>query len=198
VIATGLAVTATVLLVGGGHGRRADVSGVACGLVAGCAYAVFTLACSTAIRRGCDSRSVMAASFLGAGVLMSPLILAAGGRWVCTPAGAAVIGYLALIATVGAYLLYGRGLESTPATTAATLTLTEPAIATLIGLLLLRERITPGVLLGLFAMAVALIMFARPGADRPAASDRAGTQPGSRRHQPSAVGRSPEEAGWSS
>ncbi|MFB9415886.1 DMT family transporter [Dactylosporangium matsuzakiense] len=156
--ATGAAAGASALLAGGADGRGLSALGVLCGLAAGLAYAVFTMASHTVIRRGCPSRSMMAAAFAGAGVLMSPLLVTARA-WLATPSGVAVVGYLATVATVGAYVLFGRGLEGTPATTAATLVLVEPAFATVIGLLLLHEPATARTLAGLAAMALALALF---------------------------------------
>jgi DME family drug/metabolite transporter len=165
--ATGSAVAASALLAGsaGGHGHGMSAPGVLCGLAAGFAYAVFTMSCHAAIRRGCPSRSMMAASFVGAGVLMSPLLVTAAG-WLASPVGVAVVGYLAAVVTVGAYVLFGRGLECTSATTAATLVLVEPAFATVIGLVVLREPVTARTLLGLAAMALALTLFTIPSRRR--------------------------------
>ena len=64
--------------------------------------------------------------------------------------------WLGVATTTVAYVLYGYGLRSTPVATAATLTLLEPVVATLLGVMVLAERPEPiswgGVLLVLGAL----------------------------------------------
>ncbi|MEV1290413.1 EamA family transporter, partial [Micromonospora sp. NPDC049679] len=63
--------------------------------------------------------------------------------WFADPHGLRVVAYLAVGATVLPYLIWIRGIASTAPALATTLTLTEPLTATLLGLLLLDETVTP-------------------------------------------------------
>ena len=68
--------------------------------------------------------------------------------------------YLAVLTTALAYLLYARGLRTTPVTTATTLGLAEPAIAAVLGLTVLGERLSVGGFCGLAVLAIALLTLA--------------------------------------
>ena len=99
--------------------------------------------------------------------------------WVATGPGLAVATYLAVLTTALGYLLYARGLRTTAVTTATTLGLAEPAVAAVLGLAVLSERLTIPGLAGLGVLAVGLVVTAWP-ARRPTAaatSDRALGQP---------------------
>src|SRR5262249_28498309 len=66
------------------------------------------------------------------------LLVASGTHWLGTVRGAAVALHLAVFTTFVAYRLFGRGLRSTPAQTATTLTLAEAAVAAMLGVVALR------------------------------------------------------------
>jgi DME family drug/metabolite transporter len=77
--------------------------------------------------------------------------------------------YLAVVATVIAYSLLNRGLRVVPAGTAATLGLTEPVVATVLGIVLLGERLTPVSAVGAALVLVAVLVLVR--APAPLTSD---------------------------
>jgi EamA-like transporter family len=68
-----------------------------------------------------------------------------------------------VLTTALAYLLYARGLRTTPVTTATTLGLAEPAIAAVLGLTLLGEHLTGTGLAGLGVLAVSLAILYQGG-----------------------------------
>jgi drug/metabolite transporter, DME family len=163
--ATAAAVAGCVMLVAGGHAAGAArtgavTSGVALALLASFCYAVYAITAGHLIGRGADDRAVVGAIFGGAAVLLLPVLLLSPLGWLATGRGVAVAGYLAVITTVVAYLLYARGLRTTPVTTATTLGLAEPAIAALLGLTLLGEHLTGTGLAGLGVLAVSLVILA--------------------------------------
>src|SRR5262249_59009414 len=118
---------------------------------------------SNLIGRGAGGRGGGGAMFGGAAVLLLPVLLASRLAWLATGRGIAVVGYLAVLTTALAYLLYARGLRTTAVTTATTLGLAEPAIAALLGLTLLGERLSRTGLAGLGVLAVSLAILALPG-----------------------------------
>ena len=87
-------------------------------------------------------------------------------------AGWALLLYLGLVPTAGAYLLYLRGLRTVPATVAATVSLLEPLGSTLLAVLLLGERLSPvgmgGAALLLASMALLFRAQGRAAAPAPA------------------------------
>ncbi|MGH3300309.1 MAG: EamA family transporter [Streptosporangiaceae bacterium] len=71
--------------------------------------------------------------------------------------GLAVAGYLGEVTTAVAYLLYGRGLRTVTAPVAVTIGLAEPAVAALLGLVVLGERLSATAVVGLILIGLALI-----------------------------------------
>jgi len=96
--------------------------------------------------------------------------------------GAAVALHLAACTTFLAYRLFGRGLRSTPAQVATTLTLAEPAVATLLAVAVLGERLPALSWCGLGVLAAGLACLTVPASrrQRPGA-ENARTMPGSAR-----------------
>jgi DME family drug/metabolite transporter len=100
--------------------------------------------------------------FGGAAVIMLPVLILTGPGWLAEPRGLLAALYLGVGTTALAYFLYGRGLRTTPVATAATLALAEPAVAALLGLLVLRETLTPVSFGGLVLLGVSLVAVAVP------------------------------------
>jgi DME family drug/metabolite transporter len=119
--------------------------GVALGLAAGTTYALYTWAAHRLIRRGVTSRAAMGAVFGLGGLLLLPVLLATGAPLIASWPNAAVGAYMALIPMFTGYLLFGWALAHVPATTATTLTLLEPAVATLLAVTIVGEHLpAPG------------------------------------------------------
>lgn len=160
---------ATVLAVGGGAlltlgGARAgvDAFGVLLGLAAGFGYAVYVVVSSRMIAATGSVPAVMGVLFGGGAVVLTPVLLWSGPGWLATPSGALVGAHLAVVTTFAGYLLYGRGLRTTPAAAAATLSLAEPAVATLLGLLVLGERLDAAGAAGLALTGASMAVLAVP------------------------------------
>ncbi|GGK75641.1 membrane protein [Sphaerisporangium melleum] len=75
-------------------------------------------------------------------------------------ASAVLLGYLGVAPTALAYSLFFTGLSAVRATTASMVTLLEPAGATLIGVLLLGERLTPVAAVGAALMTCSVLLMA--------------------------------------
>ena len=165
--ATVTAVLGCCLLVLGpavaGHGGQAGGTGIVLAMLAGLCYASYSLIGRTLIAAGHPARPVMGAMFGAAALLALPLLVASGTHWLGTARGAAVALHLAIFTTFIAYRLFGRGLRSTPAQAATTLTLAEAAVAAVLGVVALRERL-PGVSwYGLAVLALGLAFLTVPG-----------------------------------
>ncbi|MES2094247.1 MAG: EamA family transporter [Actinomycetota bacterium] len=146
IICTLIAILGIGLLALGGsfrNGRPAPglIPGVALGLVAGTAYALYTYGSSRAIALGQPSRGVMGGMFgLGAIVLL-PVLLATGQPLLLTPASVAISAYLAIGPMLVAYLLFGVALGSLRSSTTTTITLIEPLVATVLAVVVVGERL---------------------------------------------------------
>jgi DME family drug/metabolite transporter len=162
-VATVLAVLGCTLLAFG-HGTTGNAGQVVVGLVlaatAGLSYAVSSIIAARLIADGLPTDGVMGAMFVGAGVVALPVVLATGPGWLLSWRGAAVACYLAIVPTFLAYRCYARGLSRVAVTAATTLTLAEPAAATILSRLLLGQRPTPLGWLGVATVGVGLVVLA--------------------------------------
>jgi DME family drug/metabolite transporter len=166
---TALAVVGVSLLAASG-GRAADsegfartVLGVALGLVAGFSYALYTYSSSRAIRVGHGSSAVMGGMFGLGAVGLIPVLMVFGSPLLQSLSTVGIALYLAVGPMFIAYLLFGIGMRSLSSSTATTITLLEPAVATVLAVLVVGERLQPLGWVGLagILVAVALLSTAR-------------------------------------
>ncbi|MDQ7908924.1 EamA family transporter [Phytohabitans sp. ZYX-F-186] len=139
--------TATVLvglglLLRGGGALHVDLAGVLACLVAGAAYAAYTATSRWLLLAGVPPTTVLAFLFAGGAALLLVSSPAANIAWLTRPDNLWLALYLGVVATALPYLLWVAGLASVRTSTAATLSLTEPLTAALLGWLLLDEPVT--------------------------------------------------------
>lgn len=163
-VATVVALVGVVLVSGlaTSGGGAVDPAGVASSVAAGASYALYALAGKLLLDRGWTPSTSMGATFGVAAVASVPLLLATSTGWLTTPRGLALVLWLGLVTTTVAYLLFGWGLRRLEPTTVATLTLAEPLGATLLGLLVLDERLTPLASVGLVVLVLGLALLSLP------------------------------------
>lgn len=127
----------------GGTAQRAHLAlGVFLGLVAGFTYAMYSWGAARIMRHQLPSRPVMGAVFGVGGVSLLPVLVVTGGPILHAHHGLVVVAYLAVVPMFLGYILFGAGLRAISASTATTLSLLEPVIATLLAVLVLRERLS--------------------------------------------------------
>ncbi|MET9387816.1 EamA family transporter [Streptomyces sp. NPDC002928] len=164
--ATAAAVLGCTLLVLGpqltGHATPIDLTGVALAACAGLSYAAYSLIGGRLITRGHPSDAVMGVLFGAAGLIVLPLVLSVDMHWLATSRGVAVAVYLALFTVYLAYRLFGHGLRRTPASVATSLTLAEPAVAAVLGVTVLDERLPSASWCGLAVLALGLALLTIP------------------------------------
>ena len=107
---------------------------------AGFCYAIYTVLGVRLSRAGHAPSAVLGASFSVGALLLAPAIV--GTTWWLTPSGAAEVLWLGLVTTTAGYLLFGIGLRVLQPGHIATLTLLEPAVATVLGVLVLHEVVS--------------------------------------------------------
>jgi len=160
VCATAAAVLGCALLVLGPEltagSTPVDAVGVALAAFAGLSYAVYSLISGKLIARGHSSNAVMGTMFGAAALLVLPLVAVSAPQWLFTLRGAAVALHLAVVTTFIAYRLFGRGLRHTTAQTATVLTLGEPAVAGVLGVAVMGERLPAASWCGLAVLAAGL------------------------------------------
>ncbi|WP_367320316.1 DMT family transporter [Streptomyces sp. HUAS ZL42] len=125
----------------GTHSAQTTVLGVGLGLVAGFAYALYSWAAHRLISHGVTSGAAMGAVFGLGGLLLLPVLLTTGTPLLDSWSNAAVGAYMALVPMFLGYVLFGWGLAHVPASTATTLSLLEPAVAAVLAVLVVGERL---------------------------------------------------------
>lgn len=158
-----LGITGTALLIAGsGGGDIAPprfAAGALLALVAGLAYAVYVVVTKRSLARTAPL-PLTAATFVAATVFMLPLLAWTQAPFAQAARGWAWLLYLGAVATAGAYALYAAGLRRVPAAVAGVVTLLEPLTATLLGVLVFRERLGAVGALGALLLVSAIALLA--------------------------------------
>lgn len=161
-VATAVAVTGGAILTLGGEHAGVELGGVLLGLAAGLGYGAYAIVSSRMIRATGSVAAVMGVLFGGGAVVLTPVLALSHPAWLATAPGALVAAHLAIVTTAIGYLVYGRALRTTPVATSATLALMEPAVATVLGLVVLGEHLGASGVTGLVLVVVALAVLAVP------------------------------------
>ena len=164
-LAAGLGIAGSALLClskisHGANSGGAILSGVGLGLIAGAAYAIYSWCAQRLMSQGIDRAASMGAVFGAGGTLLLPVLLFTGAPLLESGQAFAVAAYMALIPMFLGYLLFGYGLARVPVSTATTITLSEPAIAAILAVVVVGERLSPLGWSGLGIIAAALVMLA--------------------------------------
>lgn len=163
-VATAIGLAGLVLLVG--FGPVDDPIGLLIALGAATSYAVYLVAgtgvAATQERHGLGLGTALTVIFsLSAALLLLPALATGPWAWLGSAPGLAMTVYLALVPTVVAYHLLNAGLRTVRASTAATLALTEPVVATALGVAVLDERLTAGSAAGAALVLTAVLVLVR-------------------------------------
>jgi DME family drug/metabolite transporter len=171
--ATAVAVLGLVLRSWGGLGG-ASATGLLLALGAGLASASYTVAAKHQLDHGATAVEVPAASFVLGGLLLVPLLAGQPVAWLAGASGAGMVVYLGVATMAVANVLLTRGIHGLPPGPVATLMLTDPVVATILGVVVLGEALSPvagvGVVLVLAGLVLQGLVLARaaPGALEPA------------------------------
>jgi DME family drug/metabolite transporter len=152
---------------------RADIYGIACGVVAGGCFGVYTVSAKCLIRDNVNMLAAVPVTLLLGGAALAPWTVPGLVR-LAAPRSLALVAWLGPVTVALAYWLYVAGLRRLTAATAATLSLAEPLVATALGIGILRERLSPpiaaGALLLLGGLVLASVPRPRGGSGRRAVS----------------------------
>lgn len=161
--ATAMATVGVVLLGFGGDasgGGGTDPIGLLGSLGAAASFAVIANAQRRLLDEGWDPFTVvgaMGASSAAISLIVLPFV---DLSWFATPAGLAMGVWLGIATISIAYVLFTWGLSGLTAATAATLTLGEPLTASILGIVVLGERLSALAVIGLVVLAAGLALLA--------------------------------------
>lgn len=136
------------------------VLGILLGLVAGITYAVYSWAAQRLMGTGIPRSAAMGSVFGLGGLLLMPVLLVTGAPLLASSQAFAAAAYMALVPMFLGYVLFGIGLSRIPASTATTITLIEPAAATVLAVVVVGERLAPVGWAGLGVLAIVLVILA--------------------------------------
>ncbi|WP_063767465.1 DMT family transporter [Streptomyces sp. NRRL S-1868] len=170
-VGTAAAVAGCVLLLGPGGGQSA-LGGVVLGIVSGVCYGLYTVAAKRLSDRGASMPAAVAATLLAGGVVLAPAVLR-NPSGLATGSGPALLVWLGVVATAGAYMAFVAGLRRVTAGTAGTLSLAEPLVAAVLGLLVLGERLSAVAAAGMALLLAGLVAVSLPAGVLPGARQRA-------------------------
>ena len=159
--ATVLAVVGCVVLVTAGSAGATTVrpGGIALAVLAGACYGLYTSGAKALLDRQVPVVVAMAVT-LGAGAVLLAPLLVSGDLHLGQARPLLMVGWLGLVATAAAYLLYAHGLRRLAAGTVGTLSLAEPLTAAVLGLLVLHERPEPRAAVGAAVLLAGLLLAA--------------------------------------
>nr|WP_255633391.1 DMT family transporter [Demequina sp. TTPB684] len=153
-----LALTGLALLLSGS--LQLGVNGLLGGLLAvanGATFASIAVLNRNPVR-GLDPIPLTAIGFTFGGVLLIPVALLAGLGTASDAGGWALVVVLGVAMTAVAYAAFLTGLRSVPPFVATIVTLLEPLVATVLGVVVLAERLGPSGMVGAAALGAAVVL----------------------------------------
>jgi len=155
-VGTALCIGGTAALLSGAVASSSQsIAGLGAAIGAGVCYGAYTVAAKVITAGGKNPTAAAGVSLL-LGCLPALPFMVAGADDLQTPSAVALVVWLGVIATGAAYWCFMRGLASTSAPVAGTLSLAEPVAALALGALLLAERLDPLQLFGCVAVVIGL------------------------------------------
>lgn len=139
-------------------GMAGTIGGVGLGLVAGVTYALYSWSAYQMMSRGIGRAAAMGSIFGLGGLALVPVLLITGAPLLASAQNFAVGAYMALVPMFIGYVLFGYGLSKVSPSTATTITLAEPALAAVLAVVIVGERLPMFGWLGLFAIALSLVV----------------------------------------
>ena len=136
--------------------------GMLLGLVAGFTYALYSWSARRMMHNGVNAVAAMGSTFGAGGLLLIPVLLLTGAPLLASATNTAVALYMALVPMFIGYLCYGFGLARIKASTATTLTLTEPVVAALLAVTLVGEHLPAAGWVGIGFIMLCLAMITLP------------------------------------
>lgn len=186
VLAAVLGTAGSALLCLGRVGESAEAGwetavGVVLGLAAGSSYALYSWAVHALMERQVPRSAAMGAVFGAGGILLLPVLVLTGSPLLDTTRAFTVAAYMALVPMFLGYFLFGIGLARLRPSTVTAITLVEPAVAALLAVVVVGERLVPLGWFGLALLVVSLGLLVLAPASVPAPVQPPGISGGQRR-----------------
>ena len=138
VMATTLSVIGCSLLFLNKDALTVNPLGVTLSLIAGFVFAIYTIV-SKALLSKVEAIPAVAMTFSISAVILMPFLFIFDSSWVTEPENILTILYLGFMTTSVAYILYLKGLQKVPSSSAVTLSLGEPLTAAVLSVFIVGE-----------------------------------------------------------
>lgn len=138
--ATGLAIVGCILLFTNTEGVIVHPVGVMLSLAAGLLFALYTFFNKDVLEKQ-EAIASVAVIFSVSAAMLLPFLFVFETEGLLTGSGIAVMAYLGLATTTVAYILFSKGLQRIPSSSAVTLSLAEPLTAAVLSVLIVGERL---------------------------------------------------------
>ena len=155
------AIVGMSLIVVSGKESQVTVSGVALALCAGLGYALFALGSKTILSSGVSSELAMARVFGIASVMLAPTLFFVNLKWLTESDAIVMVLWLGIVTLALAYWSYANGLRHLEPSQTTLITLVEPVVATVLGVVVLSERPSTVAWLGVLIVIASLLTESR-------------------------------------
>lgn len=162
VVSTCMAVIGVLLLASptGSESGDARLLGASAAVMASASYALYTVLGSKLVDDEHHATDALAASFAIGAVLLLPFLLL-DASWLFTARGVALALWLGLASTTLSYVMFGYGITYLAPGIVATMLLSEPALATVLGVVVLGEPMAVRGWIGCALIISGLVMVGR-------------------------------------
>ena len=155
------AIVGMSLIVVSGKESQVTMSGVALALCAGLGYALFALGSKTILSSGVSSELAMARVFGIASVMLAPTLFFVNLKWLTESDAIVMVLWLGIVTLALAYWSYANGLRHLEPSQTTLITLLEPVVATVLGVVVLSERPSTIAWLGVLIVIISLLAESR-------------------------------------
>jgi DME family drug/metabolite transporter len=149
------------LIVASGKESQVTVSGVVLALCAGLGYAIFALGSKTILSSGVSSELAMAKVFGISSVMLAPTLFFVNLKWITSGDAIVMVLWLGFVTLALAYWSYAAGLRHLEPSQTTLITLVEPVVATVLGVLALNERPSTVAWIGVLIVIASLLAESR-------------------------------------
>lgn len=159
-IATSISILGCILLFSGEGQITLDIYGGLLSLGAGLSYALYVTASQKLLQQA-PRAHVNGLVFFISALILAPILFFYDLTWVASASGLLSVLHLGVFTLAAAYTLFAYGLINISASRAVTLTLAEPLTAAVLGMLVLREKLTAMALMGIALIFIGLMLSVR-------------------------------------
>jgi drug/metabolite transporter, DME family len=157
VVATFVCLMGLTLRSSGELGEGSAV-GLLLAIAAGLCSALYNVAAKHQLEAGVSRLEVPTAAFVLGGLMLVPLLIGQPLHWVAEPSGVILVLYLGVATMALANFVLMRGIEGLAPGPVTTLMLTDPLVATLLGVLVLEESLSTVAAIGLLLVLGGLLL----------------------------------------